>query len=256
MDWPLILLIGVGLFAAGLLKGTTGLGYSSCALPFLVAAIDLKTAVVLVLVPAMASNLALMWKVGHFRETVRRFRLLYVALIPGIASGITMLLWIDQGLATRILGLLTMLYALFAIAQPQLSLTPRLELPLQLPVGLLNGVLTGLTGSQIMPLLPYMLSLRLDADRLVQAVNISVALASLVMGLGLAVAGLMSWMLAGLSVIGVVPAVLGVSLGNALRRHLPAATFRTFVLLVLAVTGLSLAVPAELVRTAVVASIG
>jgi uncharacterized membrane protein YfcA len=256
MDWPQILLIGLGLFAAGLLKGTTGLGYSSCALPFLVAAVDLKTAVVLVLVPAMASNLALMWNVGHFRETLRRFQVLYVALVPGIACGIAMLLWVDQTLATRILGLLTILYALLAIAQPQLSLTPRLELPLQLPVGLINGVFTGLTGSQVMPLLPYMLSLRLDADRFVQAVNIAVALASLVMGLGLALAGLMSWTLAGLSVTGVLPAFLGVSLGNALRRHLPATTFRIFVLLVLAATGLSLVVPVGFVFNMLAASIG
>jgi uncharacterized membrane protein YfcA len=256
MDWSLIPMIGLGLFVAGLLKGATGLGYSSCALPFLVAAVDLKTAVVLVLVPAMASNVALMWNVGHFRETVRRFQLLYVALVPGIACGIAMLVWIDQVLATRILGVLTILYALFALTQPQLSLTPRLELVLQLPVGLINGVFTGLTGSQIMPLLPYMLSLRLDADRFIQAVNVSVALASLVMALGLALAGVMSWTLAGLSVIGVLPAYLGVSLGNRLRRHLPAAAFRTFVLLVLAATGLTLVVPAAVMRSAILASIG
>jgi hypothetical protein len=41
MDWSLIPMIGLGLFVAGLLKGATGLGYSSCALPFLVAAVDL-----------------------------------------------------------------------------------------------------------------------------------------------------------------------------------------------------------------------
>ena len=250
MDWSLIPLIGLGLFVAGLLKGTTGLGYSSCALPFLVAAIDLKTAIVLVLAPAMASNLALMWSAGHFRETVQRFQVLYVALIPGIACGIAMLIWIDHGLATRILGVLTILYALFALAQPQLSLSPRLELALQLPVGLINGVFTGLTGSQIMPLLPYMLSLRLDPGRFVQAVNVSVALASLATAFGLALAGLMTPTLAGLSVLGVLPAIVGVSLGNALRRYLPAAIFRTFVLLVLAVTGLSLVVPPGLLRSA------
>jgi hypothetical protein len=255
MDWSLIPLIGLGLFTAGLLKGTTGLGYSSCALPFLVAATDLKTAIVLVLAPAMASNLALIWTAGHFRETLVRFRLLYLALVPGIACGIGMLIWVDQVLATRILGLLTILYALFALVQPQLSLSPRLELALQLPVGLVNGVFTGLTGSQIMPLLPYMLSLRLDADRFVQAVNVSVALASLVMAFGLALAGLMSPLLAAFSVLGIVPAILGVSLGNVIRRYLPSAVFRTFVLLVLAVTGLSLVVPAQALRQLLAASI-
>jgi len=255
MDWSLLLMIGLGLFVAGLIKGTTGLGYSSCALPFLVAAIDLKTAIVLVLAPALASNLALIWSAGHFRETVQRFRVLYMALVPGIACGIAMLVYIDQGLATRMLGVLTILYALFALGQPQLSLSPRLELVLQLPVGLINGVFTGLTGSQIMPLLPYMLSLRLDADRFVQAVNLSVALASLIMACGLALAGVMKPGLAALSLIGVLPAIAGVSAGNALRRFLPPAMFRTCVLLVLAVTGLSLVAPLQLVTSLVDISI-
>ena len=49
---------------------------------------------------------------------------------------------------------------------------------LRVPVGLVNGIFTGLTGSQMMPLLPYMLALRLDTNRFVQANNIAVTLAS------------------------------------------------------------------------------
>jgi hypothetical protein len=41
-SWPIF---------AGIIKGATGIGYSSCALPFLAAALDAKTAIVLLRLP-------------------------------------------------------------------------------------------------------------------------------------------------------------------------------------------------------------
>ncbi len=41
MDWMLIAWVAAGLMLAGVVKGATGLGYASCALPFLGAGIGL-----------------------------------------------------------------------------------------------------------------------------------------------------------------------------------------------------------------------
>ena len=62
MDWANLALAALGLFLAGVVKGTTGLGYSSpCALPFLVSAIGLKAAIVVVgVIPAILSNVMVM----------------------------------------------------------------------------------------------------------------------------------------------------------------------------------------------------
>ena len=74
MEWSLLLLAGLGLFLAGVVKGATGLGYSSCALPFLVSALGLKPAMALVLIPAMATNVTVACSAGHFTEISRRLR--------------------------------------------------------------------------------------------------------------------------------------------------------------------------------------
>jgi uncharacterized membrane protein YfcA len=243
MSFETIALAALGLFVAGVLKGATGLGYSTCALPFLVVSVGLRNAVVLLVAPAMASNLAVMWGAGNLRETLYRFRILYVALIPGIGYGLALLVLVDQAVATQALGALTVCYAAFALARPEIALSPRLELPLQLPVGVVNGVLTGLTGSQVMPLLPYMVSLRLEPDRFVQAVNLAVTVASGIMALGLILAGLMTWTLAGLSILGIMPAFAGVQLGNGIRRKIPDRSFRSLVLLTLGLMGVSLLAP-------------
>jgi hypothetical protein len=44
MDVNLIVVAVSGFFFAGIIKGATGIGYSSCALPFLVASLGLKEA--------------------------------------------------------------------------------------------------------------------------------------------------------------------------------------------------------------------
>jgi uncharacterized membrane protein YfcA len=242
MDWAYLALAALGLFLAGIVKGTTGLGYSSCALPFLVSAIGLKAAIVVVVIPAMLSNVMVMSNTGHLRETLFRFWRLYAATLPGIAIGAALLVWVDQQIATRVLGILTVLYAFLALLRPSLALPARLERPLQVPVGLLNGFFTGLTGSQMMPLLPYMLSLRLDPDRLVQANNVTVTLASTFLAAALFAAGLMTWPMFGLSVGAVIPALVGVQLGNRARPRIPVAAFRIIMLILLVAMGLVLAV--------------
>lgn len=237
MDWSLIALAGCGLFIAGIVKGATGLGYASCALPFLVAGLGLKPAMAIVLLPAMATNVAVALTTGHLHETVHRFRPLYLAMIPGIAVGIALLVWISQAMAVRTLGLLIVAYVLWTLARPTIQLSRTAALRLQVPVGFCNGVMTGLTGSQVMPLFPYMMSLDLDTNRLVQAINLAVLMCSLVLAAGLLAAGIMTPLLLGLSILAVLPAVSGVEIGTRLRAHIPAASFRSLMLWVLLLMG-------------------
>ncbi|HUS95146.1 MAG TPA: sulfite exporter TauE/SafE family protein [Hyphomicrobiaceae bacterium] len=229
-----------GLFFAGIIKGASGLGYSSCALPFLAASVGLKSAIVLVVIPAVVSNIAVMWTAGHFKETVARFWPFYAASLPGIVVGIMLLGWIDQRIAEVVLGVLIVAYAVIAVTRPPFFLPERLQRPLQVPAGLLNGLFTGLTGSQVLPLLPYMLALRLDPDRMVQAVNIAVTLAAGFMAIGLLTAGMMTLPGLGFSIAATIPAMAGILIGTRLRRLILAAQFRIIVLIVLGVLGLIL----------------
>jgi uncharacterized protein len=231
----------LGLLVAGVVKGTTGLGYTSCALPFLVPLVGLKDAIGLIVIPAIVSNAQVMLTTGHLGEMLGRFRVLYMAMVPGITFGLWGLTVIDVGLATRLLGSVMLVYAVFALAKPELVLPTWLERPLQLPVGLANGVVTGLTGSQVMPLFPYIMSLGLDPARIVQAVNIAVTGASLIVGFGMIAGGIVAPSLALLSILAVTPAMVGVAIGARARSIIPAAQFRLVVLYFLGAMGTTLA---------------
>jgi uncharacterized protein len=240
MDVSLVVVAVCGLFFAGVIKGATGIGYSSCALPFLVASVGLKDAIVLVVAPAIASNIAILVTNGWVGRSLKMFWPFYLATLPGIFCGVLLLTAADKRIPTQILGVIICAYAVLALFRPSLALAPETARRLRAPAGFLNGLLTGFTGSQVMPLMPYMLALHLEPAFLVQAVNVAVVIASAFLGVGLWMTGEMSAPDLSLSVLAVAPALLGVRLGNWARRHIPAAQFKSIVLAVLLTIGMSL----------------
>ncbi|MGD9783857.1 MAG: sulfite exporter TauE/SafE family protein [Hyphomicrobiaceae bacterium] len=240
LEPQLAAILVTGLIAAGIVKGATGLGYASCALPFLVYAVGLKTAISLVLVPAMATNIAVALGNGHLRETWRDFAVLYVAMLPGIAAGLALLWHIDGRRAVGILGSVVIGYSLLALLRPGWRIGSRAASLLMIPVGLLNGFLTGLTGSQVLPLVPYVLALDLSPARSVQAINLGVTLASATMLIGVLATGLVDGHIIALSVLAIVPALLGAEIGRRLRARIPAERVRSAILIVLLVSGIGM----------------
>ena len=230
----------VGLFAAGVVKGVTGIGYATCAMPLLALAVGLQAAIAIVVVPALVSNATMIVAGRELFPTLVRFAPFYIGILPGIALGATMLIGVDARYPTQGLAVLTLAYVSLAIAKPQLALGARAARVLALPAGVVNGVLTGLTGSQIMPLVPYMLALRLDPQVQVQAINLAVTIASLALGLALIGAGVMTGDLFIWSCLGALPAVAGTLIGNRLSRQLPVEGIRRLTLALLVVIALGL----------------
>jgi hypothetical protein len=192
----------------------------------------------------MASNVAVLITTGSLGGSLRKFWPLYVATLPGILCGVFLLTWADKRIPTQVLGVIICAYAIQALLRPNFSISPKIARVAQVPVGFSNGLLTGFTGSQVMPLMPYMLALNLEPTLFVQAVNIAVVIASVFLGFGLWLAGLMSAPELSLSVMAIAPALLGVHLGNWARRHIPASQFKSIVLAVLLLIGFSLALRA------------
>ena len=232
-----LIIIYAVFFGAALAKGVTGLGFSTACLPFLVLALGLRETLPLLLLPSMASNLLVMRSVGHFRATVVGFWPLFLAQVPGVLLGLWLLTHLAANVAVAVLGVVLIAYCVFAWATPQLRLASRFGHALRAPTGFATGVLNGWTGSQVMPMMPYFLSLNLDPKRLVQTVNCSFTLSSLVMLVGLSQIGLMTWRIAAVSLVGLVAVYLGVRLGGWVRDCLAPALFRKTVLAMMVFLG-------------------
>lgn len=240
LSFEYLLLLTAAYFVAALVKGLTGLGFSTTALAILALFIGVKPALPLMLIPSLASNAVVMIDAGQFRAVARRFWPLYAATLPGVAIGLTTLAVIDPSVAAAILGTVLIVYGVFALGQPGFRLSEKYERLLAAPAGLLTGLVNGMTGSQVMPVLPYLMALRLTPDQFVQAINISFSLCSLVMALGMTGLGWITAEALLISVIGLVPMFVGLKIGSFFRKRLSISLFRTLVLCLLIVFGLLL----------------
>lgn len=237
LDYLFILLAYV---VAASIKGLTGIGFSTSCLPIMALRLDLKMAIPLVIIPSIVSNIAVMIQAGRFREALKRFWPLYLASIPGLLLGLLLLVAIQVVTAKAILGLVLIAYASWALLNKPASLSGKWESWLKAPAGLATGFVNGLTGSQVMPSLPYLLSLNLPKNDFVQAINISFTLSSLVMMLGMNRLGYLPPQTLLLAVAGLVPVLTALRFAGKLQKRLSGESYRKLVLGFLLLMGIIL----------------
>ncbi len=237
-----------GLFLAGVVKGASGIGYSTFALPVLVFVLDLASAMAVITLPVPASNLAVIRALKGAGDAIRRFWPMYLGLLPGTALGAFFFSIIDREFALRVLGGVTLAYVLLAIAKPAWRLGRAASRHLRFPVGLATGAITGMTGSQVVPLVPFVSSLAVAPRAQVQAINVAVTLGSLLLFVALCAGGVMTTGHVLISGLGVLPAIAGVALGARIAARLSQQAFRAVMLSVLTVIAGSLIVGRDALR--------
>ena len=151
-------------FIAALVKGVTGLGFSSTCLPILTLAFGLKEALPMVLIPSVASNLVVMVSTGGFLASAQRFWPMVLSACVSVFAGLWALTRVGGISAAAVLGLVLLIYVAFALTNTRFRLTEARTRKLEPAIGAATGFINGLTGSQVMPLIPYLLSL--DRERL------------------------------------------------------------------------------------------
>ncbi len=225
-------------FCASFLKGLTGIGFSTLCLGFMALFMDIRMAIPLVFLPSLSSNLMVMMDAGHFRESLKRFWCLFLVAIPGLLLGIWVLGTGDHQGPKAVLGVVMIMYGIWGLSKTGTVLSTRNERRLMGPVGFVSGLVNGLTGSQIMPVMPYLLSLKMDRDLFVQTINLSFTINSLIMMACFGKMGLISSHTLWVSLLGILPVGGGIYLGARLRKTISEAIFRKLVFVLLICLGL------------------
>jgi len=227
---------------AGTVKGVIGLGLPSISLGLLAATMDLRVAMILLLVPNVATNLWQAFVGGHFFALLRRLWPFLATAAAGIWFGVAALDEVDTKLLSALLGLLLVAYAVIGLVRPPVAIAVRHEGWAGPLVGAINGVLTGLTGSFVVPGVLYLQSLGLTRDQLVQAMGMLFMASTLALAVALSSRNMLGGGLLWISVAGVVPAVLGMMAGQRLRSRLSEAAFRKLFYIALLLLGLYIVV--------------
>jgi uncharacterized membrane protein YfcA len=235
----IIIVLGA-FFIAAFLKGVSGVGFSTICLGLLAMFVEPKLAIPLVFLPSLSSNIIVMLEAGHFIVSVKRFWILFLSALPGLVLGILFLNSSGSDEPRLVLGVIMLIYSLWAFSSEVVHLSEKMEKRLLVPVGIISGMVNGATGSQIMPIMPFLLSLKMDRNVLVQTMNCAFTFNTLVMITGFGKIGLLTLPVLSLSIAGILPVALGVYLGGRIRRRAPEVVFRKIVLGLLLLIGIIL----------------
>ncbi len=239
-DIPHLLAVAVIFLAAGMVKGVTGMGLPTIAMGLLGSFMAPPAAAALLVVPSFVTNVWQLAAGPSFRRLARRLWPMMLGIVVGTVAGAGAL----TGGATRwtaaALGAALIAYALVGLGTWTWRVGPAAERWLALLVGLATGLVTGATGVFVIPAVPYLQSLGLDRDDLVQALGLSFTVSTLALALGLAQGGALATGSLLASAMALAPAVVGMVLGQRIRGMISAATFRRWFLVCLAGLGVQL----------------
>ncbi len=238
MEITTFLIIAVTFLLAGAVKGVIGLGLPTVSLALLTATLGLQPAMALMLAPSFVTNVWQGAVGGHGRAIAARLWPFMAAAVLTIWIGAALAAHVDVAWLSALLGILTLIYGAIGLARASLTLplgTERWAGPL---TGAVNGVLTGLTGTFVVPSVLYMQSLGLPRDMLIQAMGVLFTLSTVTLALTLSDRGLLSADLGLQSTAAVIPALAGMVIGQRVRQRISEATFRRVFFVSLVVLGL------------------
>jgi uncharacterized protein len=222
----LIVFVTLVFALAGFVKGVIGLGLPTITMGLLGIVLAPAQAAALLVLPSLLTNV---WQIAAPGWTLllRRLAPLLLGIGVGVAAGSG---WLSSartpawtGLA---LGAALVLYAALGL----LAWRPRVTAAQERWMGPLAGVSTGLvtaaTGVFVIPAVPYLQALGLDKDDLVRALGLSFLAATLALAAALGHGGVFGRSELIGSLAALLPALLGMGLGQWLRGRLDARLFR------------------------------
>ncbi len=187
-------------------------------------------AAALLVVPSLVTNVWQFIAGPSKRAVFRRFASMMLLVCLGTAVGIQFLTSGSSRWPSLALGSVLALYAAIALLLPKFRVSQTSELRLSPIIGGVTGVLAGATGVFVVPAVPYLSALGLTKDELVQALGLSFTVSTLALAVALGASGSFSPTVLAASTGAVVPALVGMFIGQRTRNRIEPAAFRKWFL--------------------------
>ncbi|GAA1894149.1 sulfite exporter TauE/SafE family protein [Streptantibioticus ferralitis] len=238
-----ITLIVLTFFLGGVIKGLTGLGLPPVVLGVLTATIGIQPAKVLILIPTFLTNVLQAVRGGHARKVIAITWPFLLAATVFTASGAFTLGYFRADVMSSLLGMGLAVYGALGLFRLRVNIGDKWwNHPIGVLFGATNGFLTGMTGSSAVPGVFYLQSLGFLRDELVQGMGILFTLSTTGLAWSLRTQDLLSVNLLVMSAVSLIPALVGMSIGNRIRRGISEEKFRIVLCVALLCLGLYIAI--------------
>ena len=224
---PYLLIVATFTFIlAGFVKGVIGLGLPTVSMSLLTLVMAPAKAASLLIVPSFVTNVWQLAAGPSFGRLTHRLWPMLAGLVLGALAGTGLLTGSHAGQATVALGVPSMFYAVLGLTSVRFSAPPAAEWWLGPLIGVATGLVTAATGVFVIPAVPYLGALNLDKEDMIQALGLSFTVSTIALAAALAAGGAFDVGDLGASTTALVPAVLGMVAGGAVRGRFSEKTFR------------------------------
>jgi len=232
-----VLVVAAIFVLAGLVKGVIGMGLPTIAIGLLGLVIAPVEAAAMLVLPSLITNVWQLIAGPNFKDLLKRFGTLLVGICIGTPFGVSFIVFGNTDIVTAVLGAVLVCYGLYGLSSAKVQITPTTERWLSPVTGVITGVLMGATGISALPVAPYFTSLGLKKDDLIQALGLSFTVSSCALAIGLLLTGEFRVAVATTSLLALIPAFIGMFIGQALRKKIAQDQFRKYFFVTLLVLG-------------------
>jgi hypothetical protein len=227
---------------AAMVHGSLGIGFPLIATPFLAMITDVRTAILLLVLPTMVINVVNILKGGHWQRSIALYWPLAVYGMIGSFIGTRVLIVVSPELFRPLLAAMLILYLnaeRFGVGFAWIDRHPRLA---QALFGLAAGILGGTVNVMLPALIIYALEVRMSKTVSIQVFNFCFLFGKLTQGAVFTQAGLMTGDILRLSIPLTLLGLLFLFLGMRIRDRIPAETYRRWLRRLLVVMAIVLLV--------------
>ena len=227
-------------FIAGLIKGTLGIGFPTTAVSLLAQGTDARTAISLVIIPMMVTNLWQVWRNRQIEWVLTNFWRVLVLMVVFIAIFSQVSSIVPIAFITAFLGFAISIYAATTLFAPVFTLKKEHDGPAQYVAGIMAGIMGGLAGMWAAPILIYLSARGITKEQFVATTGLILLVGSSILFVGYWNAGMIGSTIALISCFLLVPSMAGMLMGEHLRKRLSARRFQRVLLWFFLLMGLNL----------------
>jgi uncharacterized membrane protein YfcA len=230
-------LMAAVVLGAAFVKGAIGFGFPTLGTPLLSLVVDVKTAVVVLILPNIVMDGIQFARRGSPLATVRRFSVLLATGTLGVVLGTRALVVLSPRATTLILGAVVLCFVALNVTGSTPRVPAHWEPWLSAPAGFVAGVIGGITNAPATPLVLYFQAIGLSKHEFVSSVAFTFVFYKLVQLGAVSWYGLLPWSLLwpsiGLTAVG----LAGFAVGLRVQDRLDQRAFNRAVLGFLALLG-------------------
>jgi len=237
IDSAILIQVVLIFLAGGMVKGLIGVGLPTVTLTLLSFVFDIKDSISIILIPVILTNLYQMLDGNSLKEIIGEVKFFLIGSFLFIFPGFYFLTILKSDTILAILALLLIINSFMSLMKYEIKLKNYKSKAIQLGIGSLTGITTGVTSIYTMPFIFLIQSLNYSKNKVIQLMGLSFFIFACMQLILFSSHGMIDFDKLSISLLACLPILAGVYFGTALRKKISETLFKTLFNIMLVAMG-------------------